>query len=371
MKDKTLKVAVCLTGLVLDNSITAKYLRHQFDQLGKEHNIEFDYYCHFWKNDTLYPYTVNEEYLGIVTLPKENSTSVNAVIQNLEPKDVGYSNYCDMFDLYFHEGMSMSVDFNIHTLDKFVFKTIDENFFIELNPKDPTSEFDRWWELHNDWILFAHLASQFYAASQCLKSIVNSEIKYDAILKWRYDQIFLPTEFHVKILVEALMYPNKNTLTTSWMCRGSELSGTLTAIEKAVDGKGIPLNTTIGDSWWIVDYKTAGLLSAFLPHAYANVRKYKNAFFLELDGQHIFFYYALLSLKIDVFIAGNITPLVIRNPTLLPPLDNFDELLMADTALHFELAKHHIKASPLAKKMMEDVKNKKHFYHTIKYFKFV
>ena len=372
-----LKVAICLTGLIRDNAAVPEYVRQIFTKIGNDNDIEFDYYCHFWNNDKPYPYEINEDCLGIVALPREDEDSVKQVITTLSPKAVVTNSYSDMFPVFLNNGLRQYIHYNRY-LDLFVGKKIDKNFFVTLDEADPTTYFDAWWRLHTDWIGFAHLTSQFFAAAQCLKTIVNSGIQYDAILKWRYDQLFLTTHCHIDRLVTNLRLTHRNQIAVEWMCRGGfEISEIINITNHAADITNYanrnghnPLDVTVGDHWWIVDQETADFISNYLTIAYANIRKYQTIFWLQGQGQHAFFYYALWSLNIDFRIVGPLGINMIRDATILPPLDDMAELDIIDSPLALKLAGSSNQKSRFAINLDQSL-NKKHVYDTIKHFNFL
>ena len=106
---KKLKVAICLVGILRDKSAVPGYIKEMFTKIGNDHNIEFDYYCHFWNNDKLYPYYIIDDWQG-TTLPKEDDASVQQVIDALHPKAVTCNTYNDMRDLYLHHGSNHQVN---------------------------------------------------------------------------------------------------------------------------------------------------------------------------------------------------------------------------------------------------------------------
>jgi hypothetical protein len=367
---KKLKVAICLVGIIRDKSAVPAYIKEMFTKIGDDHDIEFDYYCHFWKNDKLYPYYINDDWLG-TTLPKEDDASVQQVIDTLNPKAVTHNSYSDMLDLYLCHGSNHQVDYSEH-LSFFINKTIDKDYFINLNNKDPAKYFDCWWRFHNDWIEFAHLTGQFFAAEQCLKTIVKSDIHYDAILKWRYDQLFYTTPENVNRLVENLKSIAPNQIALDWMRRG--LAGQSEVVDitnHLIEVKNNPLDITVDDTWWIVNVGTATLLSNYLTVAFANIRKYHSVFWLRGPGQHAFFYYALWSLKINFHIAGWLGIQFIRDPTVLPLTINLFDLSDPYSELGENLAKQSQTESQWGKQVWEEFKNKKYCYNTIKNFNFL
>lgn len=369
METKKLKVAVCLTGLIENRSAVSEYIRYQFDKIGEEHNIEFDFYCHFWKSDNLYPYIIDENILNKASLPKENEEGVQNAITHLSPKKVIRSSYADMQDLYFIEGMSQELHFNRTALAKHIGKDINSDHFYTANPEDAAKEFDYWWRLHHDWIYFAFLTSQFFATGECLKSIVNSNIAYDAVLKWRYDQVLMSADFDVNVIVKNLRYIRDSTLATEWMSQW--VNGEQVFLKSPADGDKPPLTTNIEDRWWIVSLATAGFLAGQLAHAYANVKKYRTTFSLEYDGQHILFFYALRSLGIHIHLTGTITSFLVRDPELLPPLDVFADTIASDENLHKTLFDSHFTRSPHSTSINEIRKKKCYTYNAVKHFRFV
>jgi hypothetical protein len=369
--DKKLKVAICLTGLLGNRCEVSAYIKQIFTKIGNDNNIDFDYYCHFWNNDKPYPYEINDEWLGVVSLPKENDASVKGVIATLNPKAITYNSYNDMFSIFLNHGLTQSIDYSRY-LDFFINKKIDKNFFISLDEINPTTYFDAWWEFHSDWINFAHLTSQFFALEECLKTIVNSGTKYDAVLRWRYDQLFLTTEYHVSKLVDNLRLTHRNHIAFEWMRRGewgSSEVNYITDYKSQVQQNKSVLGVSMSDSWWIVDHDTAAFISKYLTIAYADIRKYHSVFWIRGAGQHAFFYHALLSMNINFLILGSIGSNIIRDSTVLPPVDNLDDLSVLDSELALTIAAQHGRKSALAKQL-DELQNKKHFYDVIKHFNF-
>jgi hypothetical protein len=369
--DKKLKVAICLTGLLGNRCEVSAYIKQIFTKIGNDNNIDFDYYCHFWNNDKPYPYEINDEWLGVVSLPKENDASVKGVIATLNPKAITYNSYNDMFSIFLNHGLTQSIDYSRY-LDFFINKKIDKNFFISLDEINPATYFDAWWEFHSDWINFAHLTSQFFALEECLKTIVNSGTKYDAVLRWRYDQLFLTTEYHVSKLVDNLRLTHRNHIAFEWMRRGewgSSEVNYITDYKSQVQQNKSVLGVSMSDSWWIVDHDTAAFISEYLTIAYADIRKYHSVFWIRGAGQHAFFYHALLSMNINFLILGSIGSNIIRDSTVLPPVDNLDDLSVLDSELALTIAAQHSRKSALAKQL-DELQNKKHFYDVIKHFNF-
>lgn len=346
------------------------YIKHIFTKIGNDNKIEFDYYCHFWKNDKLYPYNINEDWLGITSLPKEDETSVNHVVATLNPKAVTYNCYIDMFPTFLNHGLSQYIDYSTH-LDLFIDKTIDKDFFMSVDSTDPTKYFDCWCKFHNDWVNFAHLTSQFFAIEQCLKPVVSSDIQYDAILRWRYDQLFLTSDYHINKLVENLKNTHRNHIVVEWMHSGRwDVIESIEITNISQVGINPGMDITVSDTWWIVDADTAAFMSKYLTIAYADIRKYYKVFLLRDAGQHTFFYYALLSIKINFNIVGSIGSNLIRDPTILPPIDDLSELSIIDSDLAINIARSDPGISSY-KKQLEESQKKKYVYNIIKHFNFV
>lgn len=371
-----LKVAICLTGLVRNTSAVPAYIKQIFTKIGNDNDIEFDYYCHFWKNDKPYPYNINEDWLGIASLPKEDETSVKHVVATLNPKAVTYNCYSDMLPTFLNHGLLQYIDYSNH-LDLFIDKKIDKDFFMSIDSNNPTKYFDCWWEFHNDWVNFAHLTSQFFAIEQCLKTVVSSDTRYDAILRWRYDQLFLTSDYHINKLVENLKNTHRNHIVVEWMYRGKwgvteliPVTNTSQVNDPKLATLDKPLDVTVSDSWWIVDADTAAFMSKYLTIAYADIRKYHKIFWLRGAGQHAFFYYALVSMKINFNIVGSIGSNLIRDPSILPPIDDLSELSIIDSDLIIKIAKVSGQRSSFAKQL-ENSQDKKYVYDVIKNFKFV
>ena len=369
---KKLKVAICLVGILRDKSAVPGYIKEMFTKIGNDHNIEFDYYCHFWNNDKLYPYYIIDDWQG-TTLPKEDDASVQQVIDALHPKAVTCNTYNDMRDLYLHHGSNHQVNHSEY-LNLFIDKTIDKDFFITLDNNDPVKYFDCWWRFHNDWIEFAHLTGQFFAVEQCLKTIVNSGTHYDAILKWRYDQLFNTSPTNVNTLVENLRNVTANQIVVEWMRRGEAGVNEVSEVKdhlREVDITHKSLDITVDDAWWIVKLDTATLLSNYLTVAFANIRKYHSIFWIRGPGQHAFFYYALWSMKISFRMAGWIGRLFIRDPLVLTKGIDLVNLSNPESELILALSAQSNNESPWGRQVWDEFKNKKYCYGTIKNFNFL
>jgi hypothetical protein len=74
-------------------------------------------------------------------------------------------------------------------------------------------------------------------------------------------------------------------------------------------------------------------------------------------------------MNINFLILGSIGSNIIRDSTVLPPVDNLDDLSVLDSELALTIAAQHSRKSALAKQL-DELQNKKHFYDVIKHFNF-
>jgi hypothetical protein len=133
------------------------------------------------------------------------------------------------------------------------------------------------------------------------------------------------------------------------------------------------LNVIIADLWWIADADTATLLSNYLTFAFANIRKYHSEFWFLGTGPHGFFYHALWSLNIDFLMIGFIGNFIIRDSSILPPVDKLAELGIpdSDTTINIAASIAAQNRKSFLRAQLDQLQNKKHVYDTIKNFNFL
>lgn len=177
-----MKVAVYLTGLIIEKQQVLPHIKKMFDYLADRNNLSIDFYCHFWDPKKRYPYEIIDNDLKIV-VPRELDESINYALEIFKPIDYKISPYNDMYDYFlqwffsihnknddFINEVKCSINNNL-----FLEKTIDKKFFVNNFPHDPEVKFNQWWFIHTKWCTFTHRAAQYFSASNASRLIVKQK----------------------------------------------------------------------------------------------------------------------------------------------------------------------------------------------------
>lgn len=319
-----MRVAIFLTGLIQDRFSVIPHIKKMFDVIGHNHGIDFDYYCHFWNPQNKYPYYLDDSVVKI-KLPSEDSRNARKVVDFLKPKNHAVSSYDEILPYYekvFDNQLRTQPSEWKHHLKnvladrKFANKTIHERFF-SFTFEHPHNCFREWFHLHSDWCKVVHNISQVFSASKCAKMIASSDMKYDAILKWRYDLVF---DYHKMsgILTDIMQQVRGYHTEIAW--KGVDWSA---PFETAQD---IGPNdvVSLGDVWWCTDHETNEKIANDLLKCYTE-SMYETS---SEGGQHTWIYDALYGkMAVPVHLHGKINECIIRYPETLADIfhdaDNF------------------------------------------------
>jgi hypothetical protein len=356
-----MKIAVYLTGLIIDKTETLPYIKHMFDDFASRNDLEIDYYCHFWDSVGLYPYDIDYN-ITKINVPWENRGSVNYALEVFNPKEYKVSKFFDTYYYFleyfskFNKGDPWVEDTINHYMSTFVNKNIHSNFFVE-NFKEPHEIFDRWWHFHVNWCRFVHLVSQAYTATESAKLIQNSNVEYDACIKWRYDVIADLITNNDKLLNAIKHCSHEDVFYTELAWEDLEWKEDLPYdINTAPNDKHISLH----DGWWISSNTINNRIAESLIHTYTD------DMLSSKQGQHLHFCKAIRNTDTKIYFTDRIQSNIIRFPDTIPhdynnrPWDYF----------------HVLYAKNFAAKKKSDLRNPLEFwdkqsqYHTIKYFNF-
>ncbi len=142
------RVAVVLVGLCNVKQQYFKYVYKVFDELRAE-GYQIDFFCHFWSTKNVYPKHAGKRSDGVNSyVPTDSINLQNELIRYLSPKEMIYSEYCEITKL--------------------------ESFLRGAQTPDFPS-----------YVGFVNLNAQFFGFQKMIDSVDFSD--YDFVLKWRYD----------------------------------------------------------------------------------------------------------------------------------------------------------------------------------------
>jgi len=352
-----MKIAIMLTGLIMDKTDTLPYIKEMFDGFAERNNLEIDYYCHFWSPEGLYPYRI-DYHKTRMAVPWENKGSTDlahSIFQPVESRTNEFRNlYWNAVDYYDHtandewkvEGSDIVKNFIVN-------KELHPNFFLD-NFEKSTSVFDQWWDWHTWYCRYVHLVSQAYTVYQCNEMIVNSGIDYDCILKWRYDVVADLISNNDKMMSAIQHCVDSPSFYTELAWEGLEWQQDLSYdINTASHDKLISLH----DGWWLC---SKDVITEQFWHVYVHDIKHPPG------GQHTHFHKAIRSLEVPIYFTDRIQSNIIRFPDTLPknynqrPWDHYGHLYN----------RNFMKQKTSNAKQVLEANEKHNLYHTIGGFNF-
>lgn len=363
-----MKIAIFLTGLIIDKKDTLVHIKRMFDYWSEKNNIKIDVYAHFWDSIGLYPYTINYDDT-MIKVPWENKGSVDYAIDLFKPVSYKISKYTDLHDYfikflydnkhYTNDPWIKEIHSSVLTA-RFFNKDIHKRFFVD-NFDRPEYQFDLWWSYHVKWCQFVHVASQAYTAAQSLKMIIESGNTYDAVLKWRFDLI-CDYKTHNNRLVEVMKTPFASPTYTSDIA----WQGLMWEKDLHYDNSKDYSNevVSVADSWFILNWSAASILANNLIDYY--VKCMGETFSGIPGGQHTYFHDTVRQSNVKINLIGRIHENLIRFPDTIP--FNYHD----NPAEHFNL----IYAKNFRAKRNSDFKNmlehwdRRSQYYTVSKFSF-
>ena len=304
-----MKIAIFLTGLIIDKTPTLEYIKHMFDDFARRNNLQIDYYCHFWDSNGLYPYNIDYQ-ITKISVPWENLGSVNRAIDIFKPVDYKISQFSDIhnqFLTYYKEKFKNDnwVKDSITLIENQQFnKNLHPNFFID-NFENPHHIFDKWWHYHVFYCRFVHVVSQAFSAAESKKLIKNSNTEYAAVIKWRYDVLADLISNNDKMINAIKHCSTDSVFYTELAWEGYEWKEDLPYdINTAPIDKKISLH----DGWWMTSNNVNNMLAENLLTKYSTVD----------DGQHIRFFKAIKSNDYQIKLTNRIQHNIIRFPESIP-----------------------------------------------------
>jgi hypothetical protein len=357
-----MKIAVILTGLLIDKVKTLPHIKKMFDFISSRNNIEIDYYCHFWAPEKMYPYSVNYHSTKIV-VPWENQGSIDYAKSVFEPVDCKVSNYADIlpyFDVYSaelskHDNWLKDVFSSKHL---FVNQDIHKRFFVD-NFEDPAYQFDVWWAYHINWCQFIHQVAQMYSTSQSMKLVADSNINYDAVIRWRFDVLFDYKGFEETLVNLIRSIKQDNAFYTELAWEGLHWKSDLTGNINTAEHKLISLH----DGWWITNNEVNKHLAT----------NYLNCYLSDMintigqeSGLHTWHCNAVIKCDLPIKLTGRIKHTIIRFPDKIPQ-DWHD---IPGKYYNYLWNSQFIAKKDSDFKMSLQYWDKRSQYHTIKHFEF-
>ena len=305
-----MKIAIMLTGLIIDKTDTLPYIKEMFDGFAERNNLEIDYYCHFWSPEGLYPYKI-DYHKTRMSVPWENKGSTDlahSIFQPVESRTNEFRNlYWNVVEWYNHNQNTEWKAEGLHIVKNFIVdKELHPNFFLD-NFEKSTSVFDQWWDWHTCYCRYIHVVSQAYTVYQCNEMIVNSGIDYDCILKWRYDVLADFVANNDKMMSAIQHCVDSPSFYTELAWEGLQWEQDLPYdINTASHDKLISLH----DGWWIC---SKSVITEQFWHGYVHDMKQPPP-----GGQHTHFHKAIRSLEVPIYFTDRIQSNIIRFPDTIP-----------------------------------------------------
>jgi hypothetical protein len=360
-----MKIAILLTGLIIEKTKTLSYVKQMFDDFAARNNLQIDYYCHFWSSENLYPYNINYHKTRIV-VPCENQDSIDYAINVFEPKKYKISSYTELLP-YFKQYYNLNnlesewVIKNKEYINSNEFnKLLYDRFFLD-NYHDPEIMFDYWWYYHTEWCRFAHIFSQAYSTVEILKLMLSTDTHYDACIKWRFDVLADLISNNDKMFSAIEHVSTSDVFYTELAWEGLHWTADLPYnINDATSENVISLH----DGWWITNRCVTTEMTQRFMFGYIN--DMKDIFYGNPVGQHTHFYKAVSSLNIPILLTNRIGCNIIRFTDSIPVDYN------NDPRCYYEMLYHaNFKAKPQSD-YVASLSNwdKRGRYFTIKYFDF-
>jgi len=355
-----MKIAVMLTGLVIDKTETLPYIKQMFDMFAERNNLQIDYYCHFWSPEDLYPYTIDYHKTRIC-VPWENAGSIDYALSIFKPKYHRinpfknlYWNFVDYYDHIAHDDWTKSsAELVKHNIAN---KELHADWFLN-NCDNPQDGFDKWWHYHVWWCRYVHTASQAYSTSQSCEMVHHASMNYAACIKWRYDVIADLVTHNDKIMNAIKQCANQQAFYTELAWEGLEWQQDLPYDINTADANAL---VSLHDGWWICSLSAVEKLNRTFFHDYITNMKTPSG------GQHTHFFKSIKNTNIPIHLTDRIQSNIIRFPKTIPdnfnirPQDHFDHLY----ARNFQTKKHSSMRDSL------ENFNKRSQYYTVGKFNF-
>lgn len=309
-----MKIAIMLTGLLIDKLNTLPHIKKMFDYIASRNNIDIDYYCHFWAPEKMYPYNVDYHSTKIV-VPWENQGSIDYAKDIFKPINSKVSNYSDIlpyFDTYATELSKTDAWLNEAFSSKHLFTNHDihKRFFVD-NFDHPSHEFDKWWTYHINWCQFVHQTAQVYSTSESMKLVAASNINYDAVIRWRFDVLFDYKGFEGMLVSLFQNIKHDNSFYTEIAWEGLQWTADLNYDNTIIENKLISLH----DGWWITNSE----VNRHLAHNY--LAQYLSDMLKTIgkeSGLHTWHHNAIVNSGVPVKLTGRIKHTIIRFPDKIP-----------------------------------------------------
>jgi len=355
-----MKIAVMLTGLVIDKTETLPYIKQMFDMFAERNNLQIDYYCHFWSPKDLYPYTIDYHKTRIA-LPWENMGSIEYACSVFKPWEIRINSFKNLYwnfvDYYDHlANDEWAKDSAALVNNHIVNKELHDDWFLH-NCDNPQDSFDKWWNYHIWWCRYVHVVSQAYTTAQTLEMVQNSNINYAVCLKWRYDVLADLVTNNEKIINAIRYCVNEKSFFTELAWEGLEWKQDLPYDINTADPNSL---ISLHDGWWICSSQMINDLTKTFFNDYAAEMK------KPIGGQHTYFYKAIRNTNTPIHLLDRIQNNIIRYPNTIPknfnenPQEHYYELY----AKNFQSKKH----SSWRRLLGND--NKQSQYYTIGKFNF-
>lgn len=307
-----MKIAIMLTGLLIDKVNTLPHIKKMFDYIASRNNIEIDYYCHFWAPEKMYPYSIDYHSTKIV-VPWENQGSINHAIDIFKPLNSKVSSYSDILPYFEQFTVNLKDPWLKEVFSSkhlFVNHDIHKRFFVD-NFENPSYEFDKWWAYHINWCRFVHHLAQAYSTSESMKLVASSNIKYDAVIRWRFDVLFdyKGVESMLVNLLRDIKHDNAFYTEIAW--EGLQWNADFHSDINNTGDKLISLH----DGWWMTNNEVNKNLA----------NNYLNLYMSDMintigkeSGLHTWHYNAVVKCGLPIKLTGRIKHTIIRFPDKIP-----------------------------------------------------
>lgn len=272
---RTRRIAVVLTGLVGDQHRIAHLLKGSFDYLSEDFGLDFDFYCHFWSNDNRYPMDFDHKIIGHIKFPEENIAHIDHVKEVFSPVASTTSDYMELYEHFLAVGNDYDSPLHcekIRELDTmFRDKKIHKNFFIDVVPESAHGLYEDWLAYLTGWIHFVTQTSQVLSAAKGTKLVVDSGIQYDAVIRWRFDNLLPLQNEHITCrLFDLFRDIEPMQLSVPFGILDPEDGGgkRLEPFTQKFINMATHRNAGLHDSYWMTDLSTAKVIADGLIPAY-------------------------------------------------------------------------------------------------------
>jgi hypothetical protein len=309
-----MKIAIMLTGLLIDKVDTLPHIKKMFDYIAAKNNLAIDYYCHFWAPENMYPYHI-DYHATKIAVPWENQGSINHAIDIFKPISYKVSKYSEILPYFENYTISLSkhdkwLNEAFSDAEMFVNHNIHKRFFVD-NFEDPITIFNKWWTYHINWCQFIHYTAQVYSVSELMKIVSSSNTDYDAVIKWRFDVLFDYKSFESMIVDLIRNIKDDNALYTELAWEGIQWTADLRSDINNVDNKLISLH----DGWWITNKEVNKIMA----------NNYLNCYMSDMcntvgkeAGTHTWHYNGVVKCGLYIKLIGRINHTIIRFPAKIP-----------------------------------------------------